>query len=426
MAIFQLTPNVLVQDELIDPATVKVTSWAHVRGAPSADVAHIGHVVNWFRGDEASNTLQVITADTIRTAASFALNLRSGPPEFRGLSARPSRTTNPRLIACVAENESDIIPAGFLASRPLTRTVLALKSFNVSRSLPLVFDILEAGAESAYQDGFLVLTNTDICLMPNFYRSIQALLSRGIDCLIVNRRTVGQLPTYGSDHGVAMTEVGYRHGGFDCFVFPVAWVQHFVRSEACVGAGGVMQSLLFNLVALAKKMLIMRDAHLTYHFGNDESWTDSKLHDYIEFNLDQARSVLSRLCQEERNHALLSAFCRAHQEFAQPEPNPDLPGTVLSTDLASEELWFPSGYWSVVRSEDQVRELKAELVRKEQVIRQLDRAARERADELVKKEQVIRELDQVVRARSGSINRRRRAFAKRILEFLGTKSNPVG
>jgi hypothetical protein len=156
--------------------------------------------------------------------------------------------------------------------------------------------------------------------MPHFYRSVRDLLSLGIDCLIINRRTVGQLSAYGSTHNIAMNEVGGRHAGLDCFVFPVAWVERFICTNACVGAGWVMRSLLYNLVVQAKRMLIMRDAHLTYHFGNDEAWTESKLLDYVAFNLDQAQSVLSRLCGDKHHRALLSAFCQAHQELPQPEP----------------------------------------------------------------------------------------------------------
>jgi hypothetical protein len=323
MTIFHLTNNVLVQDDVIDPATVNITSWADIKDEPAANIEHISHVVNWFRGDEASNALQAITASMIETAANFAEYADGGSTSFLRILERSlwgSRAGKPRLIACVAEDELDVVPSGFRAARSLTRTILDLRSFNVSRRLPLLFDVLKNGAQSASREGFLVFTNTDICLMPHFYRSLRDLLSLGIDCLIINRRTVGKLSAYGSVHNIAMNEVGARHGGLDCFVFPVAWVERFICTNACVGAGWVMRSLLYNLVVQAKRMLIMRDAHLTYHFGNDEAWAESKLLDYVAFNLDQARSLLAQLCLDKHRRALLSAFCQAHQELPQPEP----------------------------------------------------------------------------------------------------------
>jgi len=325
MAIFHLTSNVIVQDDIIDPTTIDVTSWANLADEPAADLTRISHVVNWFKGDEATNALQIITADTIRTAARLAECVEGSSSGLPGILKRSflggrTRLAKPRLIACVAQNEPEMVPAGFRASDPLTRTILDLRGFNVPRHLPLLFDIIERGAHSAYSEGFLVFTNADICLMPHFYHSVRHVLARGVDCLVINRRVVGQLSTYGSERHIATSEVGTRHAGFDCFVFPVAWVKRFIYTDACVGAGAVMRSLLYNLVAQAKRMLIMRAAHLTYHFGDDGAWAESKLMDYVAFNRDQARSVLSRLCQDKHRHALLSAFCHAHREALQPPP----------------------------------------------------------------------------------------------------------
>jgi hypothetical protein len=65
---------------------------------------------------------------------------------------------------------------------------------------------------------------------------------------------------------------------------------------------------------------------------------------------------------------------------------PEVAGAILDifsdlyTDLPIEEPWVPEENWLVLRLERQVREQQAELVRKEQVIRELDQAARERLE----------------------------------------------
>ena len=71
-----------------------------------------------------------------------------------------------------------------------------------------------------------------------------------------------------------------QHPGFDCFVFPTAWVEDFVANAACVGIGWVMRSLLYNLVVKARRMVILRNAHLTYHYGDDRPWNAPELEEY--------------------------------------------------------------------------------------------------------------------------------------------------
>ncbi|MES2999071.1 MAG: hypothetical protein V4787_00140 [Pseudomonadota bacterium] len=305
MPLFRLTRNVLVQDECIDASAVDVVAWKGIEGDAAADTSNIGHVVNWFKAGAEGAAVQAMTARTMRLAASYSGDL-----------LKPSLV--PRLIGCVAHDEPGELAAGFFAAPPLERTVLDVGTFRVARPLPLLFDILESGARAADPSGFLVFTNSDICLMPHFYRAVQAMLMRGVDCLIINRRTVSSLESYGANPELAMTEVGNRHPGLDCFVFPAAWVAEFTRSDACAGAGWVMRSLLYNLVAKSKRMLILRDAHLTYHFGDDKPWADESLSDYDAFNLQQARTVLDRLAGDSGRRDVLAAFCAAHREPLQP------------------------------------------------------------------------------------------------------------
>jgi len=302
MALYQLTRNVFVQDANDNADGLAPVTLSKISCSPSGNVAHISHVVNWYKGDQEAASIQDATAKSIMVAA-------------RSPNIEPIKS-----IACIAEDEVVTVPHGFVSSRPLTRTVLDVGTFGVPRRLSLLFDILERGAECAYPDGFLIFTNTDICLQPNFYNAVKAMLSHGFDCLVINRRTVSSLARYEGFEEFGMMESGTRHPGFDCFVFPVAWVGDFVRSHACVGAAAVMRSLLYNLVARAQAMLIMRDAHLTYHFGDNKILRNDKLKDYTVFNLNQAGSVLTALCNKPEYRNTLAEFCRAHNEPFQVSP----------------------------------------------------------------------------------------------------------
>ena len=107
---------------------------------------------------------------------------------------------------------------------------------------------------------------------------------------------------------IMYSDYGVIHEGFDCFVFPADMFKEFVSNQACVGAGLVMRGLLFNLVAHAKKMLMLRDCHLTFHLGQDRAWQDPALKDYTEYNRLNASSVLRELSSDPEKSRLLKMF----------------------------------------------------------------------------------------------------------------------
>jgi len=88
---------------------------------------------------------------------------------------------------------------------------------------------------------------------------------------------------------------GRPHEGYDCFVFGAAAARRFLRNDAVVGAGGVMRGLIYNLVASARRLLILTDVHLTCHVGDDKEWGRPELRDSIEHNWREAVAVLRPL-----------------------------------------------------------------------------------------------------------------------------------
>ncbi len=253
----------------------------------------LNHIVNFYHSGGTEERTQELTADSMRKAK--------------------HRVRKVRLIAVVSPDERQAIPRGFKAVN-ISRTVVDVARFSARRPLPLLFDILEKGAGACRGNSYLVFSNTDICLQPNFYGAISSLITEGFDCLIINRRTVGSINDYGAWTGFSALESGESHPGLDCFVFPTEWVGSFVRSDACVGVGYVMRSLLFNLVVVARRMLIMRDVHLTYHFGDDRPWYSAAFEEYQAHNVAQARLVFDALSLEPTHRRVLWDFCKAYGE----------------------------------------------------------------------------------------------------------------
>ena len=167
----------------------------------------------------------------------------------------------------------------------------------------------------APEDVFLVYTNADICLLPHFYGSVVGLIAHGFEAMTINRRTIPPHARELSNLDKMYAEFGRSHPGYDCFVFPLAHFDRYVSSNACIGGDFVARSLLYNMIANSKHMLMLRQAHLTFHIGDEREWSDPRFKDYREFNVKQAINVLVSLT--ERNpatEAKLVRFCQRHRE----------------------------------------------------------------------------------------------------------------
>ena len=265
-------------------------------GAPSeSDSIKISHAVNFYRAGALGEKTQLLTANSMIDAVALSRDVQ--------------------LLAVVHENEKDAVPRSFEIAPPLGRTVADVRKFATARPFPLLFDILASAAAGAQPGSYLVFTNSDICLVPSFYRTVRSILARGVDCVVINRRSVAPLESFGEAAELAALEIGCAHPGFDCFVFPIAWVEDFVANAACVGIGWVMRSLLYNLVVKARRMVILRNAHLTYHYGDDRPWNAPELEEYTPHNLGEARAVVKALSNDPAKKLALDEFCSAHGEY---------------------------------------------------------------------------------------------------------------
>ena len=271
--------------------------------------ARIVHFVNPFRsqGGDCDDRTQALTYETMRRARDF------------------SHDVPVHLAAVVAEAEQDCVPEGFDLAGTLNRTIDQIAEFERPRPLPLLFDILGLGyrhaAELARQHGdaqedvFLIYTNADICPMPHFYGAVAGLIAHGFEAMTINRRTIPKHDRELGGLSRMYAEFGQTHAGYDCFVFPLAHFESYVRSDAFIGGDFVARSLLYNMIANSKTMLMLRQAHLTFHVGDEREWSDPKFKDYREFNVRQAIGVLTSLA--ERNpttEAKLVRFCQRHRE----------------------------------------------------------------------------------------------------------------
>jgi len=271
-----------------------------------------------------------ITFDTIERARRFA------EPDYP--------------VTCVAvtfPEDIGLIPTGVIKGPTLQRDVTDIAKFAIPRRLPLLFDILKNGTSVALSGGeipvptgrlgrmldrmlrkpitnkpkarpldeveFLIFTNSDIHLQPAFYSILAVLIQQGYDVITANRRTIDVDPHNRSSSLLYLAEHGSDHPGLDCFVFPTRMMESFVPSECCCGAGHVMRSLLFNLVAHSRRFLMLTHAQMTFHLGDDRFWAEPRFEDYLNFNIAQAQSVIAALANDSGMCRRLADFIAVHE-----------------------------------------------------------------------------------------------------------------
>ena len=270
---------------------------------------YLAHVVNLYRpkSEPTLGSVQNATISSMR-AARYALGnnlLDDCPPEVRFVSVH-------------AGADEDVVPDDFDPAPHLERSVAALAIPGLTLSLPFVFDILSNGCKAAGSAEFIVYTNSDICLTPWFYASVGILLQRGGDAIIINRRTVNGFDPISSPLVLAASDLGETHPGLDCFVVPTHLIPVFTPSAACVGAGFVMRSLLLNLVAHCNRLLVLTEAHLTFHYGDDRRWAQPSMRKYEDHNRNETEGVYADLARDPLRRRRLHAFFDALPKY-QPQ-----------------------------------------------------------------------------------------------------------
>jgi hypothetical protein len=211
-------------------------------------LAHIVNPVNAPAGSEL-HRVQPVTYESIRRAKEFA---------GAGIGVE--------LYAVAYPEDGPAMPEAFEKLDDLDRSVLDHGTFSKKKNLPLIGDILRRlydGTDSEW----LIYTNADICLMPQFYSTVAAMITEGHDAMLITRRriskrysTVAQLP-------MMYSEPGGPHPGFDCFVFHRSLLDRFILDNICIGVPFIEVTLLHNFIAFANNLKHADGLHLTFHIG---------------------------------------------------------------------------------------------------------------------------------------------------------------
>lgn len=191
-----------------------------------------------------------------------------------------------KQLVCFHKDHPVTVDSSFEKLPPLEKSILDIGKFNNNRALPLLKDILQLAVSNSNTD-YIIYSNADIGLMPQFYNAVANEIEKGHDAIVINRRRVPSTLNKIEDLDAIYSEVGKPHIGYDMFVFKKDLFPKFILSNTCIGIPFVGNDLFYNLFCFAEKPVLLTDKHLTFHVGLEltKNWGSSELakHNYNEF-----------------------------------------------------------------------------------------------------------------------------------------------
>jgi hypothetical protein len=191
-----------------------------------------------------------------------------------------------KQLVCFHKNHPVNVDSFFETLPAIEKSILDIGNFNNKRALPLLKDILKLAYSNSTAD-YIIYSNADIGLMPQFYNAVADQIKNGHDAIVINRRRVKSTLNKLEDLDTIYSEVGKAHIGYDMFVFKRSLFEKFILSNTCIGIPFVGNDLFYNLFCFGEKPILLTDKHLTFHVGLElaKEWGSSELekHNYREF-----------------------------------------------------------------------------------------------------------------------------------------------
>jgi hypothetical protein len=247
----------------------------------------LGHIINPVIVSKSSDLFiaQPITFETMKRARDFVKD-----------------EIEVKLFSAQYSEDRPLVPDYMIITRDLERSVRDISKRTSVKKLPFVKDILDRLYESSEAD-YLIYTNVDIALAPNFYLAVSNFINAGYDAFSINRRTIPKHFQTIEDIPQMYQEKGLPHPGHDCFVFKRDLYQQFELEEVFIGALGIGTVLLCNLIRFAKQFACFKGEYITFHIGKDGNWLiKNKNNVYLnDLNSKNTFKIIQNLYQSTHN-----------------------------------------------------------------------------------------------------------------------------
>lgn len=202
------------------------------------------------------------------------------------------------------EDES-IVPDDFIKISNLKRSILDIRKFTKARKLPLIKDILDDFYQATPNADYLIYTNSDISLQPNFYNEVIEIINQGYDAFVINRRTISDKYTKIEEIPLMYEEKGESHLGHDCFVFKRNLYPKFQLGLICIGMRWIGRALYINCLVNSNNFKEFEDLYLTFHIGDNRTWSNDLFNDYVLHNKKEIVKIMNTFKYNKFNNKLL-------------------------------------------------------------------------------------------------------------------------
>ncbi len=253
------------------------------------------HLLNFYASSAAEDKVQRRTMECLQYAAAFAQSIGIDV-SYLFVGGKDDVLYAESLLNSLAfscKNRFIITPQNYSYPFLHGRTNPSLTdTFFGEETKSVLADLIQPGDSS-----LILISNTDICLRPHAYLGV-ALLNKRNDkaSFVINRETLAahllEQPICDS-----FSTIGDQHPGHDFFcISPETYFSTDLEIGGhLVGFGFVMRPVLANLIFSANPFWEIQSSRLTFHYGDDMPWKNSKWDEAIQFNKQGMLSVYWRL-----------------------------------------------------------------------------------------------------------------------------------
>jgi hypothetical protein len=266
-------------------------------------IVRLAHIVNPLVARVGSDLdrAQPMTLQSMRVAKAAADQAGVGVRQYAAFYPEDRAAVPPELAATAVLERSaiDLVPA-------------------TNRKLPLLADILDRLYDAAHDADYMIYSNIDIGLRPEFYIAVARIIGDGSDAFLVGRNTVDTTCFGTADLERVLAQPGIARAGFSCFVFPRAHYPDYELDETCIGVQPVGVTLAINVIQHAQQFRNITSDPLTFHLGDAGAWQSrllDEVHRHNERALDRIAARLGRDGLEPRAAEILQTYQRWRSEY---------------------------------------------------------------------------------------------------------------
>ena len=240
----------------------------------------------------------IINPLVVRTPDSDLANAQPITLESMKRAAQRARSEGIEVeqLAATYPEDDAVIPESFLGTPHLEESLLDHVRGGPQeprRKLPLLREILDRLYHGAPHAEFMIYSNIDIGLQPDFYIEIERVIrERGWDAFSVMRHTVSDEHRTVEELDLIHELPGVPQGGYSCLIFRRRDYPSYALGNVCIGLQPVSVLLMLNMMIHSERFGQIKQQRLCFHLGDDGDWRGQLLNSFHRWNEQQLEDFL--------------------------------------------------------------------------------------------------------------------------------------